>query len=173
MQTLLGALLIVAANVQLVVSGCAAAPSSNIAVRPSSAQLIQLRITRLIILPAISGDSADISIAVLKAPGHNTELLEYHAPPTATDPISNRAISGQCTLLSPLTSRNCSGKGCSVWLYRRGQASDPSNRTEYRQTCRLCSRSRRHDDRADAAAESSADRATRNSHEVAPVTGTR
>jgi hypothetical protein len=45
-------------------------------------------------LPAISGDSADISIAVLKAPGHKIELLEYHAPPTATDPISNRAISG-------------------------------------------------------------------------------
>jgi len=93
-ETLLGALLIVAANLQLVVSGCAAAPSSNIAVRPSSAHPLQLRITHLIILPAISGDSADISITVLKAPGHNIELLEYHAPPTATDPISSRAISG-------------------------------------------------------------------------------
>jgi len=31
-------------------------------------------------LPAISGDSADISIAVLKATGHKIELLEYHAP---------------------------------------------------------------------------------------------
>src|SRR5205085_10304198 len=104
---------------------------------------------------------------------HKVELLEYPAPPTATDPNSSRASSGQCTLLSPSTSRRCSGQGCSVWLDRRGQVSDPSNRTEYRQTCRLCSRSRRHDDRADAAAESSADRATRNSHEVAPVTGTR
>jgi catechol 2,3-dioxygenase-like lactoylglutathione lyase family enzyme len=112
-ETFLGALLIVAANVQLVVSGCAAAPSSNIAVRPSSAQLIQLRITHLTILPAISGDSADISIAVLKATGHKIELLEYHVPPTATGPISSRAISGQCTLLSPWTSRRCSGKGCS------------------------------------------------------------
>ncbi len=120
METLLGALLIVAANVQLLVSGCAAAPSSNIAVRPSSAHLIQLRITHFIILPAISGDSADISIAVLKATGHKIELLEYHVPPTATGPISSRAISGQCMLLSPWTSRRCSGKGCSVWLYRRG-----------------------------------------------------
>ena len=120
METLLGALLIVAANVQLLVSGCAAAPSSNIAVRPSSAHLIQLRITHLIILPAISGDSADISIAVLKATGHKIELLEYHVPPTAAGPISSRAISGQCTLLSPWTSRRCSGKGCSIRLYRRG-----------------------------------------------------
>ena len=125
MQTLLGTLLIVAANVQLVVSGCAAAPSSNIVVRPSSAQLIQLRITHLIILPAISGDSAEISIVVLKVPGHKIELLEYYAPPTATDPISSVRSRGQCTLLSPLTSWRRSGKGCSVWLYRRGQASDP------------------------------------------------
>ena len=116
-ETLLGRLLIVAANVQLLVSGCAAAPSSNIAVTPSSAHLIQLRITHLIILPAISGDSADISIAVLKAPD----------------------IRSSCWSITP----------------RRPQPT------------------RRHDDRADAAAESSADRATRNSHEVAPVTGTR
>src|SRR5205823_13695430 len=97
--------------------GCAAAPSSNIAVTPSSAHLIQLRITHLIILPAISGDSADISIAMLKAPD----------------------IRSSCWSITP----------------RRPQPT------------------RRHDDRADAAAESSADRATRNSHEVAPVTGTR
>ena len=61
------------------------------AVTPSSAYLIQLRITHLIILPAISGDSADISIAVLKAPGPKIELLEYHAPPTATDPTARRS----------------------------------------------------------------------------------
>ena len=44
---------------------------------------------------------AEISIAVLKAPGHKIELLEYHAPPERNMSILARAMSDRSTSRSP------------------------------------------------------------------------